>query len=186
MNVRSGKVSRAYGGGAMAVFGAAWLLSSAIAMPASYLVLVVAIAILATALLTCLAVKYARAPGTNEPENGDVGPDTPAWLFPAIFGVEICAINIAVAVLIAHRHPEYLVPAVAAIVGLHFLPLARVFAFPPYYVTGTVLMIAGTIAGLTLWNAAACVVCAATLWTTSAVVLLRRAETQPRDRAPVK
>lgn len=69
-----------------------------------------------------------------------------------------------------HR-PELLLPAMAMIVGLHFLPIAHAALFRPFYILGAVLIVAavvgfalgpptgGTIAGLTaaisLWVAAA-------------------------------
>jgi hypothetical protein len=34
------------------------------------------------------------------------------------------------------HHPEWLMPAVALIVGLHFLPIAWAAPFPPFYALG--------------------------------------------------
>ena len=69
-----------------------------------------------------------------------------------------------------HR-PALLLPAMAMIVGLHFLPIARAALFRPFYILGTALILSavagfalggttgGTVAGLTsaiaLWIAAA-------------------------------
>ncbi|UVO52624.1 hypothetical protein [Sphingomonas sp. SUN039] len=69
-----------------------------------------------------------------------------------------------------HR-PDLLLPAMAMIVGLHFLPIAHAALFRPFYMLGAVLIVAavggfalgpptgGTVAGLTaaisLWVAAA-------------------------------
>ena len=37
--------------------------------------------------------------------------------------------------------PEFIVPAIAPIVGLHLFRLARVFRYPIHYVTGTLLVL---------------------------------------------
>jgi hypothetical protein len=37
-------------------------------------------------------------------------------------------------------HREMLLPAMAAVVGLHFLPIARAVPFPPFYVLGLALL----------------------------------------------
>ena len=68
------------------------------------------------------------------------------------------------------HHPELLLPAMALVVGLHFLPIAHAAAFRPFYILGAALILAavagfilgdsrgGTIAGfmaaLGLWVAA--------------------------------
>jgi len=45
-------------------------------------------------------------------------------------------------------HGELLLPAMALIVGLHFIPIAYWSPFPPLYVLATVIIVAG---GLGLW-----------------------------------
>ena len=37
--------------------------------------------------------------------------------------------------------PEFIVPAIATIVGLHLFPLARVFHYPLHHATGTLLVL---------------------------------------------
>jgi hypothetical protein len=37
--------------------------------------------------------------------------------------------------------PEFIVPAIATIVGLHLFPLARVFHYPIHHVTATLLVL---------------------------------------------
>ncbi|MGW5129082.1 hypothetical protein ACWEQ7_34610 [Streptomyces sp. NPDC004069] len=72
--------------------------------------------------------------------------------------------------------PELIMPLVAIVVGLHFLPLARVFADRRLVVPGAALTVLG-IAGLLAWAADASpgavftlvgVGCALTLWSTAA------------------
>jgi hypothetical protein len=42
-------------------------------------------------------------------------------------------------------HPELLLPAVALVVGLHFLPIARAAQFTPFYLLGGALLAAGAL-----------------------------------------
>jgi hypothetical protein len=42
-------------------------------------------------------------------------------------------------------HPELLLPAVAIVVGLHFLPIGRAAAFVPFYLLGAALLAAGAL-----------------------------------------
>jgi len=57
--------------------------------------------------------------------------------FYIIFGAELAAIFLAVLVLNVTRHPEHILCAIALIVGLHFFPLAPLFASPVFYATGS-------------------------------------------------
>jgi hypothetical protein len=56
--------------------------------------------------------------------------------FYIVFGLELAAIMVAVILLRALHFPEYILCAIALIVGIHFFPLASLFASPVYYVTG--------------------------------------------------
>ncbi|WP_226895812.1 hypothetical protein [Polymorphobacter sp. PAMC 29334] len=78
-------------------------------------------------------------------------------------------------VIMLHR-PEFLLPAMALVVGLHFLPIAFAAAFPPFYVLGAV-MIAFGFAGLVVRAPAggeiSGVMAAAGLWIAAAIAIGR-------------
>jgi hypothetical protein len=90
--------------------------------------------------------------------------------------VEGVAIFIAVNLLVNLGHRELLLPTIALIVGLHFLPMAYALAFRPFYGLGGVILLAaalgfmlkqpagGSIAGL---------VSAGALWVAAIFALLR-------------
>ncbi len=91
-----------------------------------------------------------------------------------IFAAEVIAMNIAAWWLAGHQRQAFLMPVIAIIVGLHFHPLASLFAARRYHVTASVMALAG-IAGCALLagggpanliNGAVELVCALTLWTT--------------------
>lgn len=76
------------------------------------------------------------------------------------------------------HHPEWLMPAVALVVGLHFLPIAWAAPFPPFYVLGAALTaagIAGVLLPAPLGGVLAGFAAALALWTASLVALLRDA-----------
>jgi len=76
---------------------------------------------------------------------------------------------------LSHIHQYALIPeCLGVIVGLHFLPLGRIFRSPLYYATGAA-MVVGSLASLAihagpLRNIAACGVDGLSLWATAAVI----------------
>jgi hypothetical protein len=97
--------------------------------------------------------------------------------FMIVVVLELAAIAIVVVIASALHRPDLFPVLIAIVVGLHFLPLAKVFRTPIYYVSGI---------AITLW----CVLCwilfrsnaliasagigtGIMLWATSAYVLLR-------------
>ena len=59
--------------------------------------------------------------------------------FITILILEIAGLNIASIVLLKLNHFQYIVPVDILIVSLHFIPLARIFAMPIYYILGIVV-----------------------------------------------
>ncbi|GLQ87682.1 hypothetical protein GCM10007898_12490 [Dyella flagellata] len=89
------------------------------------------------------------------------------------FGI-LVAINIVKNI----GHPEWVVPAMALVVGLHFLPMAFAIPFKLFYVLGLTL-IAGSIVGTLLSPAVGPVlsglIASLGLWTASVLALRREA-----------
>jgi hypothetical protein len=63
--------------------------------------------------------------------------------FYMIFGAELAAIFVAVVVLRLIHYPDYILPGIAVIVGVHFVPLAALFKSPVFYGTGVLGCIIG-------------------------------------------
>jgi hypothetical protein len=76
---------------------------------------------------------------------GQAAPNMRKW-FLIVLIVEFVAIGIVVNVAYALRRPELVPVWIAMVVGLHFLPLARIFRVPGYAVIGI---------AMTLW----CILC---------------------------
>lgn len=95
-------------------------------------------------------------------------------------------ILIAINVVKNIGHPEWIIPAVAFVVGLHFLPMAFALPFKPFYALGGLLMlgavagaclpylpgatVAGLTAGLCLWIAAVLAIRRELRWSEAVVV----------------
>lgn len=91
--------------------------------------------------------------------------------FRIVLWLEWIPIVAIVVILNSMRRPELIMPAIALVVGLHFIPLARIFGFPLYYVTGA-FMIALTLAAFLSQDplrrqAIVGVGCGITLWATA-------------------
>jgi hypothetical protein len=95
--------------------------------------------------------------------------------------IEGVAIFVVANLLVRTHHSDARFPAIAVIVGLHFLPLARGIPLRTYYTTGVVLIAIGA-AGLALSDPARSLFvglgCACVLWATGAYRLweARKAE----------
>ncbi|MEK3889500.1 DUF7010 family protein [Bacillus sp. FSL K6-3431] len=68
--------------------------------------------------------------------------------FNIIFGTELFAIGIAIAVCNATSHSDLIPLVIAIIVGIHFFPLASLFKVRIYYITGALLCLLAIITWL--------------------------------------
>lgn len=150
-----------------AVFGGLWFYYAALLIFPRYQLIDAAVSIALAAMFGI--VSLSRAHSSASGLGTDSGGNRTAPTFTIIVIAEIVLINVAWNVLRAMHRPEYLVAAVAIVVGLHFFPFARVFRNRVYYVPAIVMTGAGLLAALTLWNAVACLCCALALWTAVAL-----------------
>ena len=92
--------------------------------------------------------------------------------FRAINAGQWIAAIIAVFVLHHMRLDEWIAPAIMLIVGLHMLPLARVFRYRPHYLTGAALILTALLYPLATRNGPASalggMLAAAILWLSAA------------------
>ena len=95
--------------------------------------------------------------------------------------VQGVAIALVVAVAVALAAPGLIAPVVCLVVGVHFLPLARVVDQPEYRLTGVALLVVGlagvvvlAVAGPDAARALSGIGAAIALWGTSSVVAIRR------------
>jgi hypothetical protein len=134
----------AFGAAILTLFGLAWAMAALLnyrAHPhwAVILALWIAASLIAAAVfrMICPGGTAAADPNRAAAEGKRAG----MW-FGIIFGLEGALIAGAAILLSANGLQNWIPVAAAAIVGIHFLPLARLFRVPLYYFTGIVSVIA--------------------------------------------
>lgn len=166
------------GAAILTLFGSAWCIVALALWPAHPAWSIPAGSV-ATLVLLALCVMRLRAlpniPSVHDPVAAAKGKRA-GKLFGIIFGVESGLIWLC-ATLLARLGLSIWIPiAVAVIVGLHFVPLARVFEVPLYYWTGAVSVL-GVLGCSLIRDAGTRLLCAgltmaAVLWLTAVWLLL--------------
>jgi hypothetical protein len=138
--IKAANAGRGYGVCALGGFGALWLYNALIlSHQPQWTLTVMWVAAIALVLGGVLITRTAKTVRDEAPRD----PAVAQW-FWIVFGVEFAAIA-AVVVLFQMWHLDpYVIPAVAIIVGIHFLPLARLFRAPIYNVTGILMTLWAT------------------------------------------
>jgi hypothetical protein len=126
----------------MAFFGAFWGSTSAAFMNGAFQIVALILVGLVTLGLfgvVVILLQYAHAlPKTVSPEDAAMGKRIGVW-FGIVFGIEGVLIALASTLLSTFQLDSFIAPSIALIVGIHFLPLARLFRVPIYYMTGILL-----------------------------------------------
>lgn len=106
-------------------------------------------------------------------------------------GIEWGLIGVAVFALARFGRGDLIPQALGVIIGLHFLPLVKIFRAPPYYWTGGIMAVAALGSLLMprghMRNIFACAAVGLTLWVTSVAVLCRTSAAvrgQPKSSGP--
>lgn len=177
------------GAAILTLFGSAWCIVAFALWPAHPIWSIPAASAATLALLAGCVVRLRavrNVPSSKDPVAAAKGKRI-GKLFGIVFGIE-CGLIWICATLLAHLGLSIWVPiAVAVIVGLHFLPLARVFEVPLYYWTGA-LCVLGVLGCSLIRDAGTRLLCAglimaAVLWLTALLLLLKARLTGPRPMA---
>jgi hypothetical protein len=168
------------GRGAMitTLFGAFWLGLSIVALGTFPTEVIVPFCAIFIALLigSGLFISKGRKLRKNMPLASNGATERVRRSFKIISVAEGVAIGVASAIAgILHR-PELMAIWIAIIVGLHFLPLARIFGRPVYYVTGIAIAGWATLAWISFQGPSKTALAGAgtgvVLWATSAYILI--------------
>lgn len=161
----------------LAPFALLWSMVAASGLPAGGAWAVRAAALVVTLALVGLAL---RSTADGRPERVRSQPEGWHRLVGLVNLGEVAAIVLVVVVCLVGDVPQLVPPLVALVVGVHFVPLARLFDQPEYRATAAGLVVAAT-AGLALLvvsneasRTAAGGLTALTLWATSALLSARR------------
>ena len=140
-NGSSAKAGRAIGAMFFAVFGGMWLgLWAHSEFPESVGPLLVITAVTAALLAAAYRTYKANAPAlkaiAQTPESL-----RKSRVFNLVNAGQWVVIVVVALILSQVGFAKWILPAVVFIVGLHFLPLARLFAYRPHYLTGAALVL---------------------------------------------
>lgn len=131
---------------------------------------------LAAPFLVFVAIALAATYVLRRPGTGMVASKAAGRVIMWASAGEGIGLFLAANIVINVHRPELLLPAMALIVGLHFLPIAYAAPFPPFYTLGGALIIAAIIGALVpapLGGVIAGLMAALGLWI-AALVALRR------------
>ncbi len=172
------------GAAILTLFGGLWSVLALALQPASPVWAIPAASATTLLLIVVCGLRWAasaRMPESDDPAAAAKGKRA-GMFFGIIFGVECGLIALVSAVLGSSGFGDWIPVAVALIVGLHFLPLARVFEVPLYYWTGglSVLGVLGCLLIHAIGIRLLCVglVMAAVLWSTAFLLLVRTRSAQ--------
>jgi len=173
---------RAIGALVMTAFGAIWMISGAHALSLLTWEMWLIVAVL-TGLLCLVALQRLQAarrvPTTPATTSQSQSIQPRRSRFGIVLTFEWVPIFLAAFILGRMGHTELILPAIAVVVGLHFIPLAMLFDFPLYYWTGGTFVLVAVasfaIGDPALRQAITCLGCGLSLWLTSAVLLFRKA-----------
>jgi hypothetical protein len=130
-------------------FGALWGFLSASFMSGSLqvvLFILIGLVTLGFLWVGIMLLRHAHSlPKSVSPEEAAIGKRIGLW-FSIVFGIEIVLIVLASNLLPIFNADRFIPAVVALIVGLHFLPLARLFRVPAYYITGALLSVLSLVA----------------------------------------
>lgn len=183
---------RVAGASILTLFGSAWCIIALALWPAHPAWSIPAGSAATLVLLALCIIRLStlrNIPRVDDPIAADKGKRT-GMLFGIIFGAECVLIGICAMVLARLGLSIWIPVAAAVIVGLHFIPLARVFEVPLYYWTG-LLSVLGVLgcslirdAGMRLLGTG--LTMAAVLWLTAVLLLLQARLAAPRTIMPVQ
>jgi hypothetical protein len=140
MTRSNASAGRAIGAMFFSVFGGVWLCvwafrSFAAPWPIAIAIAIVTVVLLAIAWRVFRASAAAKQAAAETPEE-----KRRSRLFHIINAGQWVLILVAINVLARMGMSAWIAPAMIFIVGLHFIPLARIFDNPPHYLTGLALM----------------------------------------------
>ena len=154
----------------MSLFGAAWawLAAGVISAQPAQMVRLAAI-VISIGLIVCAVLVHRR-------NRGGLRRTLDHRLMWIVIGGEFLILIVGANLLVRSPYRDWLMPAVALVVGLHFLPLAKAAQLPLYLVTGAAITVVAIISALFKEPIRTLMVglgAASSLWITCAVLVSR-------------
>ena len=131
----------------LTLFGLAWLLIPFTDNNLNGMPLLILAAFLFSLVLACINLIRAAASAPKEVEENKLSNQSlrrrTGKMFGIVFSVQFALIGLAAIIVFPMGLNDLFAPLVAMIVGLHFLPLARLFKIRIYYITAAMAIMAG-------------------------------------------
>jgi hypothetical protein len=130
-------------------FGSLWLFNGLTAMHRMNSIGVAALFLMAAALIVPAAMLLRSTAGGKSAQAGLEESDVARALevkrgFRRVNLYQWTSIVASIVFFNLLQRPEYLAPVITFLVGIHLIPLARLFRYRPHYATGTLLMLWAT------------------------------------------
>ena len=136
INGSAASASRAIGAMFFIVNGGAWLEVGVLKEYGLSLVPLLTIAAVTFLLFFIALRKFRVNRGAHAAEANSPVNKRAERIFNAVNAIQWSLVFVASIVLIMLRHPEWIIPSIILIVGIHFFPLAVGFTVPRHYATG--------------------------------------------------
>jgi hypothetical protein len=139
INGSAASASRAIGAMIFTLNGGAWLIIGilkgyGVALAALLPVAAGTIMLFFASLRKFRLNRGAHAAEADSPESKRAG-----RIFNAVNAIQWTLVFVVSVVLLMFKHPEWIIPSIILIVGIHFFPLAVAFKVPRHYATGAAL-----------------------------------------------
>jgi len=141
INGSAASASRAIGAMFLIVNGCAWLVVGFLKGYGFSFVAILTIVAVTLLLFTMALRKFRENRGAHAAEANSPESKRAAGIFNAVNMIQWSLVFVASIVLIILRHPEWIVPSIILIVGIHFFPLAIAFNVPRHYCTGAAMIL---------------------------------------------
>ncbi|MBS1801588.1 MAG: hypothetical protein JSS95_17390 [Acidobacteria bacterium] len=135
------RAGRAIGAMFFAFFGAAWLIVGCVHSGHGTVLVIVPVVLCAIALFAFAYFIFKRNSSALAARTGSPQEKRRSRIFNIVNAVQWILILIISNVLANLHLSAWIIPAIMIIVGLHFLPLAGLFDYPPHYLTGTTFIL---------------------------------------------
>lgn len=122
-------------------FGELWLLLGLVDRDGSHGVAQALVVVVGVVLLAAAVAIFRRAKALPAGKPDAVADERARRMFRAVNIIQWVSVGTAIAILSILHMPEYVVTAIAIIVGLHLFPLAGTFRNRQHYVTGALLVV---------------------------------------------
>jgi hypothetical protein len=121
------------------VNGGAWLVIGIFNGYGAFLMALMPI-VAVTVLLFFIALrKFRKNRGAHAAEENFPESKGAEQIFNVVNSIQWSLVFVASIFLLIFRHPEWIIPSIILIVGIHFFPLAVAFKVPRHYATGTAM-----------------------------------------------